>query len=272
MVVFPNAKINLGLNIVDKRKDGFHNIETVFYPLSLSDILEIQANKEDNISQITNTGIMIDVPEEKNLCFQAYAKLSAYNNLPPVNIHLHKIIPFGSGLGGGSSDAAFTLTVLNELFKLNISSKKLRYFAENLGSDCPFFIKNVPCFAYEKGNKLEEIPLSLQGYYLFIVVPNIQISTKLAYQEVKPQKPTVSLKNTLIKSKPDEWKGYIKNDFEGPLFKIYPVLRDIKDKLYQNNAVFASLSGSGSAVYGLFKNEPPSDMRFDHSFTWKEKL
>ncbi|MFC2152988.1 4-(cytidine 5'-diphospho)-2-C-methyl-D-erythritol kinase, partial [Bacteroidota bacterium] len=192
MIVFPNAKINIGLNIVEKRPDGFHNIETIFYPIGLSDILEI--NISNDKFHFENTGLSIDNKKpESNLCYKAYQLLNNNFSLSAINIHLHKIIPFAAGLGGGSADASFTLNALNSLMNLNLNKKQLVEYSEGIGSDCPFFILNQPAYATEKGNVLEAINLSLNGYYLVLIYPQIQVNTAKAYSQIMPKKTEKSL-------------------------------------------------------------------------------
>jgi len=272
MIDFPNAKINIGLNITEKRADGFHNIETVFYPIMLSDILEIQAEGNSEKASLTNTGISLDTPAEKNIVFKAFETFRQYNIIPEVNMHLHKIIPPGSGLGGGSADGAFTLKMLNKLFSLDKQEEQMQDYAEALGSDCPFFLKNTPQYAFEKGSKMEPVNISLKGYTILVVVPNIQISTKFAYQGVKVGKPEVSLKKHIEEIPVNEWKHHICNDFEAYIFEHHKELKGIKDQMYQSGAVFASLSGSGSAIYGIFEDTPPAVNFPDSYFVWEEKL
>jgi len=272
MIDFPNAKINIGLNITDKRPDGFHNIETIFYPISLSDILEVQILAEAGKTEVINTGIAIDAPSEKNLTYQAFRALQQMHFIPEIKLHLHKIIPFGSGLGGGSSDAAFTLTLLNKLFSLELQEDQLKRHAEKLGADCAFFLNNTPQYAFEKGDQMIATNFSLKGYYLLLVVPNISISTKFAYQGVSPQKSTASLKQNIEELKVESWKNYIKNDFEEHIFSHYPELKMIKEQLYNAGALYASLSGSGSSIYGIFKSKPPAVDFPASCFVWQEKL
>ncbi len=272
MIDFPNAKINLGLNITEKRSDGFHNIETIFYPISLVDILEIQIKGEQRITSFTNTGIEIDVPFKENIVYKALELLRRTQIIPELNIHLHKIIPFGSGLGGGSSDAVSTIKLLDRIFSLEMKEEQLIGYAEQLGSDCPFFMKNTPQYAFEKGNKLEPVNLSLSGYYLVFVIPDIQISTKFAYQGVTPKKPDFSLKQYVEELPVKEWRQYLRNDFEEYIFKHYSELKKLKEMLYKSGAVFASMSGSGSAIYGIFETAPPAMDLPKNYFFWKEKL
>ena len=265
MILFPNAKINLGLNVVSCRSDGFHNIETIFYPIGLADNLEfiIAPDKKMNIS---NSGIIID-NNENNLCLKAYNLLKDKYNLPPVHIHLDKIIPVGAGLGGGSADAAFILKGLNEFFELGLSIDEMARYVSGIGSDCSFFIFNKPLFAEGKGDIFSDVEHVLKGLYIILVYPGIFVSTKEAYQGVNPSKPDCSLKE-LINMPVVQWKEYIKNDFEMSVFKKYPVIREIKEKLYQNGALYASMSGSGSSVYGIFENKPDFH-DFDQScFIW----
>ncbi len=266
MIAFPNAKINIGLNITEKRADGFHNIETVFYPIPLSDILEINISDEND--GFDNTGLKIeDGKIENNLCYKAYQILKKDFKLPPINVHLHKIIPFGAGLGGGSSDASFTLILLNNVFKLNIKEVELLRYAEKIGSDCPFFIKNEPAFATEKGNILNKIDFSLKGYFIIVIHPKIHINTAIAYSKIKPKLPAKSLTN-LINEPIETWKGKVSNDFEDVIFKLHPEIGNIKNKLYNLGAVYASMSGSGSAVFGIFNEEIKLKNQFKNYYTW----
>lgn len=254
MIAFPNCKINIGLNIINKRDDGFHNLESIFYPVVLCDILEITENKNNKPTQIINTGLVIDCPLEKNLCYKAYQLLKKDFDLPEVTIHLHKIIPFGAGLGGGSSDAAFTITNLNSLFKLKLSNEKMREYAAILGSDCAFFIENKAAIATGRGEILHPIELDLSQYSIVLIKPNIHISTAEAYGGVKPSTPNYNLQSA-INQPITEWKKSIKNDFEKHLFEKHPELSTIKEKLYKSGALYAAMSGSGSTVYGIFEKK-----------------
>ncbi|MCF6365186.1 MAG: 4-(cytidine 5'-diphospho)-2-C-methyl-D-erythritol kinase [Bacteroidales bacterium] len=268
MLIFPNTKINIGLNITEKRADGFHNIETIFFPVSLSDILEFVETKKNTV--FTNTGIVVDSSEFDNLVLKAYKLLKLDFKLPPLNIHLHKIVPLGAGLGGGSSDASFMLKALNNCFKLNLSGKELINYAQKLGSDCPFFIKNNPVFAEGTGNIFTNIELDLSSYYILLVKPDIHISTKDAFSNIKPHKPKKPL-TELIKQPINKWEKIIKNDFETSIFKIYPEIKKIKDTLYDIGAIYAQLSGSGATVYGIFKNEPETNNLFKKHFLYLQK-
>ncbi len=269
MFVEPNCKINLGLYILEKRSDGFHNIETVFYPVYLCDMLEI--NPENGKTIIQLTGEKIEGDTEQNLCMSAYRLLSADFKLPPVKIHLHKEIPSGAGLGGGSSDGAFSIKALNNIFSLNLSNEKMEEYAGRLGSDCAFFIKNKPVFAGGKGDKFFEICLSLKNYYIVIIKPEININTKEAYSLIKPDNTRKSIKE-IINSPITNWKEELKNDFENVIFHKHPKLQMIKDKLYKEGAVYSSMSGSGSAVYGIFTHNPDEADFSDYKFVWKGKL
>lgn len=270
MVTFPNAKINIGLNVVRKRDDGFHDLETVFYPINFCDVLEI-ITPEKNFTEIgfsfSSTGI--EIPGSSNLCEKAWQLLQKHFpdkiNEKQTLMHLHKIIPIGAGLGGGSSDAAFTLKMLNTIFSLGISKNKLIEFASQLGSDCAFFMENSPVIAHGRGNEMQNISLNLDAYFLMLVVPNIHISTALAFSEIKPKEPEKNLEE-LILSDIHTWKSAIKNDFEVPVFKKFPELKSIKEKLYELGATYASLSGSGSALYGIFSKKPESVI-FENCFT-----
>lgn len=268
MISFPNGKINIGLNIVSKRKDGFHNIETVFYPIHLSDILEIvPAGK----FSFVNTGIQTGSDYKENLVFKAFKLLKEKYSLPDVSIHLHKIIPMGAGLGGGSSDAVHTLLLLNELFDLKISKADLYLFADKLGSDCSFFIENKARFAFKKGNKFKKSNLSLKGYYMLLVCPGINVSTAEAYKMITPAKPEISL-DKISEFDISEWKDHICNDFEKPVFARYPEIAGIKNKLYEMGAIYASMTGSGSSVYGLFNSEIKVPGLFKKYFCYTEIL
>ena len=257
MLCFPNAKINLGLNIVSKRADGYHNLETVFYPVAIRDALEVvPAAGEKGIFK--QSGILLEGNPEQNLVVKAYSLLKKEYALPEVDIFLRKNIPFGAGLGGGSADAAFMLKLLNNIYELHIPENKLEEFASQLGADCPFFIRNKPVFATGTGNIFTPIDLSLEEYFIVLVKPEIHVSTKEAYELVKPELPAVSLKE-IVKNPPETWKGIMINDFESSVFVKYPAIKDIKEKLYDFGAIYASMSGSGSSVFGIFREEPNLD-------------
>lgn len=255
MLTFPNAKINLGLNIVEKRADGYHNIETVFYPIGLCDVLEVVPSETCTDYSFSSSGITIDGDPEDNLIVKAYRLLRSEYQFPAIDISLIKQIPFGAGLGGGSADAAFMLKAINELFTLKLTPKKLEKLASSLGADCPVFIRNRPVFATGIGNAFTSIDLSLKGYFLLLVKPDIHVSTPEAYSLVVPEKPETSLLE-LIKQPVSNWKNTIKNDFEKSVFARYPSINKIKNDLYEMGAVYASMSGSGSSVFGIFETEP----------------
>lgn len=259
MVVFPNAKINIGLRIVKRRNDGYHELETVFYPLPFTDALEIIRSPVNGTTQFYSSGLTIAGDQADNLCIKAYNLLKRdYAQLPSVKIHLHKAIPSGAGLGGGSADASFTLKTLNTLGGLNLTVEQLLDYSLQLGSDCPFFIINKPAYATGRGEQLEPISLDLSVYGFVIVNPGIHVPTGAAFSWLTPAKPDVSLKE-LINLPITEWKGRITNDFEEAVGMRYPQIIEIKNQLYTAGAVYAAMSGSGSTVYGIFPaGEKPS--------------
>jgi 4-diphosphocytidyl-2-C-methyl-D-erythritol kinase len=264
MVCFPNAKINLGLNVIEKRNDGFHNIESVFYPVQWCDVLEIVEDrsqksevgnrKSDDEIIFSATGLSIDGEVKNNLCVKAIQLLKKDFQIPDIKMHLHKIIPMGAGLGGGSSDAAFTLKLLTEYFHWNLSSGDLKNYAKQIGSDCSFFIDNVPAFASGRGEILEKIDLDLKEYFILIVKPDVHVSTAEAYNMVKPAMPQKSIKE-IIRLPFAEWKTFLKNDFEEYVFENFAIIGEIKRNMYQQGALYSSMSGSGSAVYGIFEKK-----------------
>ena len=254
MITFPNAKINLGLNIVEKRPDGYHNLETIFYPINLQDALEV-TRRENNDKEYTLhiSGSPLECEPEDNLVVKAYKLLKKdYPGLLPVDIHMYKHIPAGAGLGGGSSDAACMIKLLNDKFSLGLSTERMEEYAVKLGADCAFFIRNKPVFATGIGNLFEPVELSLKGYHIILIKPDIFVSTRDAFAEIKPVRPAVSLKE-IVKQPMETWKHSMKNDFEDSVFKKFPEIAAIKDELYDLGAVYAAMSGSGSSVYGIFK-------------------
>ena len=252
MIVFPNIKINLGLSITEKRPDGYHNLETVFYPVALEDALEIRALPEaDKKITLHQYGMDIAGNPEDNLVAKAYSLLDKEFHLPPVEIHLYKHIPSGAGLGGGSSDAAFMLKLLNGHFHLNLSEEQLEIYAATLGADCAFFIKNKPVYAEGIGNIFSPIELSLKGYQIMIVKPDVFVSTREAFANIHPHHPEYPVKE-VIRRPVAEWKDTLINDFEASVFPQHPVIGEIKQELYNQGAIYASMSGSGSSVFGLF--------------------
>lgn len=254
MIVFPNAKINLGLNIVSKREDGYHNIESVFFPIPVCDVLEIipTENQEKNF-----TLEVIDLPDDgkMNLVEKAYNAISKKYQIPPIEVILKKNIPFAAGLGGGSSDAAYTLKTLADMFVRDIEEQELHEMAKSIGADVPFFIKNKPVYAESIGTDFSDIEISLKNYQIVLIKPDIAVSTAEAYSGVKPSTPNYKLKE-IIKLPVNEWRDVVKNDFEDSLFPKYPRLKEIKDSLYKMGAEYASMSGSGSSIFGLFKTAP----------------
>jgi 4-diphosphocytidyl-2-C-methyl-D-erythritol kinase len=244
MVVFPPAKINLGLNILDKRPDGFHNLETVFYPIDLYDVLEVIVCPDADIDfEFTQTGVPLDCAPEKNLCYKAFQRIkSSFPEIEPIKVHLHKTIPTGAGMGGGSSDGAFMLQLLKSIFNLTISDAVLKNMALELGSDCPFFLVNRPSLALGRGEIISHCPIQLKGFHILTQLAEIPIN---------------------------EWNKWVKNDFEKPVFHHYPEIASIKESLYEQGAVFASMSGSGSTVFGIFKDKPQALPHFPESYFCK---
>lgn len=255
MITFPCSKINLGLDIVSKRPDGYHNLETIFYPIPLEDALEITVNNRADAPEYTFKmfNATFKDGESDNLVVKAYKLLAANHTLPKVDISLYKHIPTGAGLGGGSSDAAFTLKMLNKIASLNFTDEKLEEYAAQIGADCAFFIKARPAFATGIGNILTPVDEYLKGYHLVLVKPDIHISTKEAYSLVVPSIPVVSLADTM--SRPvNMWASSMKNDFERSVFAKFPETEKIKENLYRMGALYASMSGSGSSFFGIFDN------------------
>ncbi len=249
MIAFPNAKINLGLRVIEKRSDGFHNIETIFIPIGLRDIIEVIPAESTTISF---SGLVVDAAPNDNLCMKAFKLFQQEVGCGEVSIHLHKVIPFGAGLGGGSSDAAFTLKLLAKLFYPEMPTSRLKQMAAAIGSDCPFFIENRPSLAHGRGELLQPVAIALKGCYLVLVNPGLHVSTKDAYAGVTPTKPEVSLLE-LIKTPREKWQHTITNDFEHSVFQIYPAIETIKAELMGLGAFYAAMSGSGSSVFGLFQ-------------------
>ena len=255
MITYPNAKINLGLNIVEKRPDGYHNLETIFYPINLQDALEVTQLDGEGEYALTLSGTPIEGDPDQNLVVKTYRLLKKdFPDMPAIDIHMYKHIPTGAGLGGGSADAAFMIKLLNEKFKLGLSIEKMEKYAATLGADCAFFIQNKPVFASGIGNIFEPIQLSLKGYYLVLVKPDIFVSTKDAFSLIQPMKPSQSLRE-IVRMPVETWRATMKNDFEKSVFQKYPEIAAIKDKLYDMGAIYASMSGSGSSVYGIFREQ-----------------
>ncbi|MDR6563328.1 MULTISPECIES: 4-(cytidine 5'-diphospho)-2-C-methyl-D-erythritol kinase [unclassified Arcicella] len=268
MVTFPNAKINIGLYITEKRADGFHNLESCFYPVGWCDILEILPADELSFK---STGLPIPGSPDSNLCLKAYHLLKQDFDIPPVTIHLHKVVPIGAGMGGGSADCAFTIKTLNELFVLHLSIEQMENYARRLGSDCAFFIQNQPQYCFGKGDEFADITIDLTGKFIVLVNPNIHISTAEAYSGVKPQKNEIDLREVL-KEPVQTWKNVVKNDFETHLLPKYPRIENIKNKLYELGASYASMTGSGSTVFGIFEEAIATKKHFEEYAVWEGKL
>lgn len=271
MLCFPNAKINLGLNIVRRRSDGYHDLQTAFYPIPVCDALEVTA--ADTFS-FTQTGIPVDAPAESNLVIKALRLLEERFSLPPLEVHLLKKIPFGAGLGGGSADAAFMLRLVNDFCALHLPVDELERLAGRLGADCPFFIRNRAAYATGTGNILTPLALSLKGFYLCLVKPPVAVSTREAYAEVVPHEPEIPLDERL-RYPVREWRDKVTNDFEASVFPRFPEIRAIKERLYAAGAVYASMSGSGSSVFGLFEAGAPGlkeQDAFPGCFVWEGAL
>lgn len=275
MVIFPNCKINLGLRIVRKRNDGYHDLETIFYPIQLYDVLEIIRNPKHQTAispavQFSTSGIPVNGKTDDNLCIKAFNLLQKdFPRLPAIQMHLHKVIPLGAGLGGGSADAAFTLSLLNKQFNLALSPGQLTSYALQLGSDCPFFILNTPSYATGRGEVLQPASINLDEYKFIIVNPGIHITTALAFSNITPALPAKSLQD--ISRQPIEtWKDEMINDFEKPIFRLHPEIEQIKKNLYANGAVYASMSGSGSTVYGILKKNKEVVLNLPPSYFVKE--
>ena len=271
MIYYPNAKINLGLNVLNRRDDGFHNLETVFYPVPLCDILEVTEGERGIEGHVQFSTSGLPIPDGgTNLCEQAYRLLLKDFNLPYTLIHLHKVIPMGAGLGGGSSDAAYTLIGLNELYDLGLRPDELAQYAAQLGSDCAFFVHNTPLFATQRGDHFQEIELDLSGWHLALVNPNIHVGTAGAYSGVDKDPAGKELMQH-IQEPVDQWQHSIVNDFESSVFPLHPMIDLLKDQLYEQGAVYASMSGSGSTCFGLFQ-EAPDLSRFSAYFCWQGQL
>jgi 4-diphosphocytidyl-2-C-methyl-D-erythritol kinase len=256
MINFPIAKINIGLNITARRADGYHNLETIFYPIKINDVLEVI---ESNELSFESSGLGIPGRVEDNLCVKAYHLMKQDHDLPPVTIHLHKHIPIGAGLGGGSSDAGYFIRLINQKFELGLTAESMMNYARQLGADCAFFIESKPVFAFGKGDQFEPVTLDLSPYHLALVMPPAHVSTAEAYRGVKPAPVTRSLQE-LVQLPVAEWRNHIKNDFEEHIFISHPQIRGVKAALYKAGALYASMSGSGASVFGIFKEKP--DLKF----------
>lgn len=279
MINFPCAKINLGLNIVSRREDGYHNLETVFYPIPVTEALEIKLMGKEFPSEadcdLKVTGNAVDCNEADNLVVKAYNLLAADFSIPRVHAHLYKRIPSQAGLGGGSSDAAYMIRLLDERFRLNIGNAEMERYAARLGADCAFFITADPSYATGIGNVFEPVcglQDKLAGCWLCVVKPDVQVSTREAYSKIVPQKPIKCCKD-IVAQPIETWRNELTNDFEGPVFDAHPQLRVIKDKLYALGAMYAQMSGSGSALFGIFRDKPEGIAEmFGDCVTFVEKM
>lgn len=271
MKVYPNAKINIGLDILFKRPDGFHELETLMVPIPLCDELSFEVIEDDSKTTLSNNGITIDGDYKDNLVYKAYSLIKENYSIPELSINLKKNIPFGAGLGGGSADASFMLSALNEYFSLNISTQQLEEYAAFLGSDCPIFIKNKAAFARGRGEILKSKPVDLKGYTLVLIIPDLAISTPAAYKLIEPTIPEKKLSD-LLQLPVNEWKYLIKNDFEISVFKQFPKVKEVKEILYELGASYASLSGSGASVFGLFDREVDYNIFPEGYFKWSCKM
>lgn len=274
MVVFPNCKINIGLHIGSKRADGFHNISSIFIPIPLTDALEILPTNSPTGKHVifSQTGNVIDSAKADNLCIKAYHLLQKHHPLlPAIRLHLHKTIPMGAGLGGGSADASFTLQLLNNLFKLNLSTSQLIDYSLQLGSDCPFFIINKPCFATGRGEILEELQVDLSAYKIMLINPGIHINTGWAFKQLQLSGANSAINNlaAIINEPVETWKEYLMNDFELPVFDLHPEIKKIKEVLYNNGAKYAAMSGSGSTIYGIFEKDSIPTIKFPENYFLK---
>lgn len=271
MICFPTAKINLGLRVVEKRPDGYHNIETFFYPIGLKDALEIVPGTGLSDFRLTVSGTQEVIEPATNLVTKAYRLMQESFALPVLDTYLHKAIPTGAGLGGGSSDAAFMLMLLNQWLDSGVSHEDLMRMASNLGADCPFFLLNKPVYATGIGNQFDETAFSLKNYFLVLVKPPVSVSTAEAYAQIKPHQRSRSLKD-MVNCPVSEWKNWVENDFETYAFQVHPEIGAIKQRLYDNGALFASMSGSGSAVFGIFEKPVDISLDFPGCLYWSETL
>ena len=277
MISFPIAKINLGLNGVEKRPDGYHNLQTVFYPVPIKDALEVQVMDEAFPSEydcdLKVSNITIEGDEQRNLVVRAYQLLKQdFPTLPRIHTHLWKGIPTQAGMGGGSSDCAYMMLLLNQQFQLGLTDQQLIDYAAKLGADCAFFILSRPCYAEGIGEKLQPIDLSLSGYYIAVVRPDIPVPTKEAFSRIRPHYPAQNCRKTVTQPV-DTWRDTLINDFEESVFALHPEIGDIKQQLYDMGATYAAMSGSGSALFGLFKKQPDSlSQAFPNMFTFSSLL
>ena len=277
MITFPIAKINLGLNVVERRTDGYHNLETVFYPVPIKDALEVQCMEEgfpsDYDCDLKVTNLTIEGDEQRNRVVRAYQLLKTdFPTLPRIHTHLWKGIPTQAGMGGGSSDGAYMIRLLNKQFQLGLTEEQMIRYAARLGADCAFFIKGVPCYAEGIGEQLEEIDLNLKDWYIGIVRPDIPVSTKEAFSRIHPHYPRKNCRE-VVSQAVETWRDELVNDFEESVFALYPKIGEVKDKLYKTGAAYAAMSGSGSALFGLFHENPDwLSQEFPDMFTFSQSL
>jgi 4-diphosphocytidyl-2-C-methyl-D-erythritol kinase len=277
MINFPIAKINLGLNVVEKRPDGYHNLQTVFYPVPIKDALEVHVMDEafpsDYDCDLKVTNITIEGDEQRNLVVRAYQLLKQdFPTLPRIHSHLWKGIPTQAGMGGGSSDCAYMMLLLNQQFQLGLTDEQLIEYAAKLGADCAFFILSRPCYAEGIGEKLQPIDLSLSGYYIAVVRPDIPVPTKEAFSRIRPHYPAQNCRETVMQPV-ETWRDTLINDFEESVFALHPEIGNIKQQLYDMGATYAAMSGSGSALFGLFQKQPDSlSQEFPNMFTFSSIL
>lgn len=273
MLLLPNCKINIGLNIVSKRSDGYHNLETVFFPIPLRDNLEFkEIENEDVPYRLVSGGVPIEGKPEDNLIVKVYLDMKAEFNLPALELCLYKNIPMGAGLGGGSSDAAAMMKGLNEAYNLQLSAEDMEKRLAKFGADCPFFVRNKPAYATGIGDELTNCNVSLKDKFIVLVKPDVFVSTKEAYAHITPKLPAIPLAEA-IKLPIETWKEQIVNDFEQSVFPFHPELPAIKQTLYDMGAVYASMSGSGSTMYGIFNRPTPeANEVFDKCFVYTKKL
>jgi 4-diphosphocytidyl-2-C-methyl-D-erythritol kinase len=286
MIVFPNCKINLGLQILNKREDGYHNLATIFYPIGWKDIVEVvrrddgrqTTNKSNEPNSrltthdisFTSSGLAVAGDPQNNLCIKAYNVLKKdFPSLPPVHMHLHKTIPMGAGLGGGSADGAYTLKLLNEKFQLGLSTQQLIDYALQLGSDCPFFILNKPVYATGRGEIMEPVNLDLSAYQFVIVNPGIHVNTGWAFAQLQLNDALRPDLRTIVQQPISTWKAQLINDFEAPVCKAHPEIAAIKQQLYDAGALYASMTGSGSTVFGVFEKKENIKLSFSKNYTNK---
>lgn len=270
MIDYSPCKINIGLNIISKRSDGYHNLESIFYPIPLFDIIEITKSDNGNFNY-SQSGLVIDSPLENNLLYKAWNLINKEFNIGGIDLHIFKQIPMQAGLGGGSANASTLLKMIRKEFALDVSDKRLQKMAAIIGSDCPFFIENKAVYAYNKGNYFENIDLDLSNYYIKIIKAPVAVSTQEAYAGINPKANPINLKS-LSCSTINEWKDNVKNDFENHVFETLPKLKEIKEKLYSEGAVYAAMSGSGSAVYGIFEEENKINGFPEDYFVWSGQL